>query len=221
MHNIKRDARHILGVGMSGMGKTGYGERYIIGSHHSRVLIYDHQGEFQQRLNLFPVKNFEEVARRLPNERILCFDYSFEYRGQLEECFAYFCSQVFDICKDELVPLGKEALFVCDEIQKCLGPNTLPQPFKDIIQTGRRFNLDTLSLSQQPNELHNSLRNQVTEFVSFKLQDARALKWVDEMGMPVDKIAKLPKLNYYWKNTHTGEERDGKISYSDHREKPS
>lgn len=211
--NIKRKASHVLVVGKSGTGKTSYAERYIIGSHHARVFIYDHQGEFQERLNLFPVRTFEELEIRLPAERILCFDYSYNYPGQLEYCFEIFCAQCFSIAKDYMTPMNKESLFVCDEVQKTMTTAQLPQDFKNILQTGRRFNLDSLSMSQQPNELHNSLRNQVTEFVAYRLQDARALKWVDEAGIDIAVVSKLPDLSYLWKNMQTGEERVAKIDY--------
>lgn len=213
MQNILRKARHDVIVGKSGTGKTSYAERYIVGSHHDRVWIYDHQGEFQQRLNLLPVYDFDELYERASKERILCFDYSAAYPGQLEECFDLFCTYIFDFNRQFLVPKKFEALFVCDEVQKCTGPQNMPQPFKDIVQTGRRFNLDTLCLSQQPNELHNSHRNQITHFTAYRLIDYRALEWIDKLGVDTDPITKLPDLHYRWHDLANGEIREGKIDY--------
>lgn len=213
MQNIQRKAFHGLGVGKSGTGKTSYLERYIIGSHHERVLIYDHQGEFQQRLNLLPVYDFDDMLERARTERILCFDYSAAYEGEMEETFELFCEWCFWFAKEFLNPQKKEGLMVCDEVQKCTTPNYMPKPFKNIVQTGRRFNLDTFCLSQQPNELHNSYRNQVTEFVCYRLQDERATEWVRQAGVDVDVVKRLPDLNYLWQNMQSGEVRTGKIDY--------
>jgi hypothetical protein len=213
MQNITRKASHILGVGKSGTGKTSYAERYIIGSHHDRVFIYDHQGEFQQRLHLFPCYDIDEMLLRAGKERILCFDYSAAYPGQLEECFELFCAEIFEFHKNYMVPQKREGLLVCDEIQKCTSPNNMPQPWKDIVQTGRRFNLDSFALSQQPNEIHNSHRNQITEFICYRLQEERALKWVSEAGVDVERVKKLPDLHYLWQNMQTGEAREGRIDY--------
>lgn len=217
MQSIKRKASHVLVCGKSGTGKTSYAERYIIGSHHDRIFIFDHQSEFQERLALFPVFTFEDMQERLRTERILCFDYTKHYFGHLEETYEAFCDWCFYTSKDYLQPLGKESLMMTDEIQKTMTTASLPQPLKNILQTGRRFNLDTLSTSQQPNELHNSLRNQVTEFVCYRLQDQRALKWVCEAGIDIDVVSKLPDLSYLWKNMQTGEER---IAIIDYPEKP-
>lgn len=211
--NIKRTASHLLVTGMSGMGKTSYVERYLAGSYHDFVFIFDHQTEFFERLNLIPCYDFSDMEKSMQDNRIICFDYTLKYYGRLEAIFEAFCDYVFELSRNVLLPANYESLMVCDEIQKVIGPNTLPQSYKNVIQTGRRFNIDTAQLSQQPNELHNSLRNQVTEFVTYKLQDDRALKWVSEMGIDIEMVRGLPNLSYHWKNMHTGEERDGKIDY--------
>lgn len=195
------------------MGKTGYGERYIVGSHHSRAFIFDHQGEFSQRLHLHPCTTFEEIRRRGERERIVCFDYSSEYPGQLTESFEAFCEEVFSISKDHLVNNGHDCLFVCDELQKCCKPALCPQALKNIVQTGRRFGVDSLLLSQQPNRLSNEVREQVTELVCFNLIDENSLKFCESMGIDTAPIQKLKPLHYLWFNLNTGEQRSGVIDY--------
>lgn len=112
-----------------------------------------------------------------------------------------------------MTELGLDSLFVCDEVQKFTKPAFIPQPLKEIMQTGRRFNIDTALMSQQPNELANSLRNQVTEFISYRHTDPTALDWIEKMSLSREVISSLPDLTYIWRNTQTGEQRQGKIDY--------
>jgi hypothetical protein len=211
--NIKRKASHVLVAGRSGMGKTTYGERYLIGAHHKRVFIFDHQGEFAERLHVLPIFRFEDIRRRGETETILCYDYSREARGQLLEAFDAFCTEVFDICEFHLEPRGFDGLIVCDEIQKCIGDQSPPQSVKNIVQTGRRFGVDSLFLSQQPNRIHNEMREQVTELVLFSLQDENSLKFAKNMGKNVEEVQALKEHEYLWYNLHTGEERRGVVKH--------
>lgn len=212
--NIKRKASHVGVYGMSGTGKTSYVERYLIGSHHDRVFIYDHEGEFQERLHLIPIYDFSELTRRCQQERILCFDYSVKYQGLMEETFDEFCTQVFNLCKKHLEPVGIESLLVCDELQKVVEPHNIPMPMKIIMQTGRRFALDTIIMSQQPNDINNKVRVQHTELAIFKLQDDNALKFVKNVGMNVEEVMNQKDLHYIWRNTKTGEERRASIIHA-------
>lgn len=211
--NIIRNASHVGCYGMSGCGKTSYGERYIVGGHHSRVFIFDHQGEFQSRLRLVPVYSIEELISRASNERFLCFDFSLNYEGQLEESFDEFCDVVFRLNKELFVHEGMDSLFVCDELQQVVGPHQCPKPLKNIMQTGRRNGIDTLLLGQQPNEIHNTVRNQMTELVLFRLIDENALKFSKNLAIDTSHILTQEKLCYTWYNIRTGELRKSRIDF--------
>ena len=212
--NILRKSSSVGITGKSGTGKTSYAERYIVGAHYSRVFIYDHQdAEFSKRLNLIPCFDLDEMFDRARTERILAFDYAAAYPGQLEECFDLFCDLVFDFSGQNLNPVGYESLFVVDELQFCTGPMTMPPAFQKIVQTGRRNGVDLLWLSQQPNEIHNRVRNQCTEYVTFQMIDDRALDWAEKLGVSPEAIRELPELHYLWRNTRTGEERTGEITF--------
>jgi len=219
--NIERKASHVLTCGKSGMGKSTYNLRYIIGSHHDRVFIFDHQGEYQIRLNLIPCFTMAEVRRRAATERIIAFDYTKFHRGQMAESFDMFCDDIFNLCVDHLEPQGIESLLVCDEVQKVCTANECPQPLKNVMQTGRRFNLDSALMSQQPNRIHNEVREQVTELIMFNLNDENSLKFVKKMGLDEQPIIRQPALNYIWFNLMTGESRPGVISYSEKVNKTS
>lgn len=212
--NIERKASHVLTCGKSGQGKSTYNLRYIIGSHHDRVFIFDHQGEYQLRLPAQPCYDFDQLRERAKTERILVFDYSKFFEGRMEESFDQFCDEVFSMCKYHLEPQGVESLCVCDELQKIVSTADCPKPLKNIVQTGRRFNLDTALMSQQPNRLHNEVREQVTELVMFNLIDENSLKFVKKMGLDEQPIIKLQPLHYIWYDLQRGISRPGVIDYA-------
>lgn len=208
-----RKASHVLTCGKSGMGKSTYNLRYIIGSHHDRIFIFDHQSEYSMRLKVMPCYTFQEIRQRAKNERIIIFDYSIKYFGQLEETFDEFNSEIFSLSKDYLEPQNVETLYVCDELQKIVTTSDCPQNLKNILQTGRRFKLDSALMSQQPNRLHNEIREQITELIMFRLDDENSLKFVRNMGKDEEEIKGLLPLHYKWYNLSTGEERKGQIVY--------
>lgn len=206
--NILRKASHVLVAGMSGKGKTTYAERYMVGSHHDRLFIFDHQSEFSFRLNLLPIYSIEELRERAAEERFLAFDFTKNFKGQLEESFDLFCTEVFRMCEENLEPAGMESLMVTDELQKIVPlESRVPRPLKNVYQTGRRYALDTLTVTQAPNELHNNVRVQITEAAMFKLTDENALKFIAKMGWDAESIMRLNDLHFNWYNRNTGEER--------------
>lgn len=213
--DILRKASHVLVAGMSGMGKTSYGERYLVGSHHDRVFLFDHQSEFQVRLNLLPCYSLAEMRERAQTERFVAFDFTQNFKGQLEESFDLFCEEVFRMCEENLEPAGIESIMVTDELQKIVPlESRVPRPLKNVYQTGRRYKLDTLTLTQAPNELHNNIRVQITEAAMFKLTDENSLKFISKMGWETESIMKLPDLHYNWYNRNTSEVRyNCKINY--------
>lgn len=211
--NIERKASHCLTCGMSGMGKSSYNLRYILASWHDRIFIFDHQSEYSLRLNLLPCFTFAEARERAKSERIICFDYSKNFFGELEGSLNAFADMVFFMCKDHLEPQNVQSLFVCDELQKIIPANEAPKEVKNIIQTGRRFNLDSALMSQQPNRIGNEIREQVTELILFRLKEENSLKFVRGMGIDADPIMSLPPLHYIWFDLVNGGQRSGVIDY--------
>lgn len=211
--NIERKASHVLTCGKSGMGKSTYNLRYILGSHHDRVFMFDHQAEYVQRLNLIPCYTIDAVRQRARTERLIAFDYSAKFPGQMAEAFDIFADEIFRMCKENLEPAGIESLFVCDELQKVCPEGQCPQPLKNIMQTGRRFNLDSALMSQQPNRLHNEVREQITELVMFNLIDENSIKFVRKMGLDEKPIMMQEALHYIWFDLANGKSKASALTY--------
>lgn len=205
--NILRKARHIHVCGRSGQGKTSYAERYIAGSHHGKVWIFDWQNEFAPRLGLGFESDISAVMDS--RERIVCYDPHILFPGEMAEAFRQFCNAVFYAAGNQSL----DSLMVVDELQRIIPVQDPPAELRTVLQTGRRQGLDTLILSQQPNRLHNEIREQFTEIVYFRMDDKRSLEFVEDRGADENLVANLPPLNYLWQDTQTRETRQGTIRF--------
>lgn len=202
------------------MGKTTLSERFIKGSTHDRVVIFDHQDEFAARLGI----PSEQVAydensfiRLLEENRIVPFDFEPMFPGGKQQAFEWFCGFVFDVCKIGLQPLGKECLIVCDELQQFVNKHTSPMEFKQILETGRRYGLDSLSLSRAPNRVNDATREEFTEIFLFRLNDDNSLNFVEGMGADVEQVRALNEHEYLYFNVMSGRERKDKLQFAGKR----
>ena len=201
----------LLITGSSGTGKTTFVLRYLTGTLADRVLIYDWQGEFAERLGLTPQPlNFAALGDHADAHRVTVCD------PALTECpageglarFAVFCREYA-----RNLPNNGTALIVVDELHRLQDTNAagVPPEFVDVLEFGRRDGLDAVMVSQAPNLLHNRIRNQITEAVVFRLIDARAAGWLEPLGFDLDAIREQRSGSYIYRNTETGLTLTGRV----------
>lgn len=195
--------RFHLGVfGASGTGKTTYAERFICGAKSEAVFIFDPEGEFASRLHLPWVSSFAAVDAAVLSGWV-CFDPMPEF-GDQTAGLDYFCRYAYAASS---VIKGRK-FFVVDELGKYMeSTGKCLQSLKDILQTGRRRGLDGVFMAQQPNELHNTVRCQLSEVVCFQLTDETALKFPKQFGFDVDAIRTLQPFQFIARNNRGGEKR--------------
>jgi hypothetical protein len=199
----------ILITGKSGSGKSTYYTRFLDNCDYDKIFIYDHEGEYSVRSGVKPCTNMDELLKEL-DKRIIVYDPTIDFQGNSPEGFNFFCEWVFEISRE----LPGKKLFATDELQKILGTSTLPWEFCCIIETGRRAGIDTVFVCQQPNLFHNRLRNQLTELVTFRQIDKRALAFLEELGFDPHEVLKLDVGQFQLLDLDTMTFHGGKFSWS-------
>lgn len=218
MPDVKRKAFHGGVVGSSGTGKTQYGVQFWTQSRHDRILIFDHQGEYESRLGKLCVttEDINEVVALAEQYRIIAYDPVEQFPGELETALAVWCDLVWRMARLMHEQKNIETLVVIDELQKIVDKFQTPVEVKTLVQTGRKFGLDTWFTSQQPNELPNEVRNQWTEVTCFRLTDQTPLDFVSRWfnQEQVEEISRLADGNYFWKNLVTSEIRRDTLQFA-------
>lgn len=196
--------RFHLGVfGGSGTGKTEYALRYVANAQAKCVFLFDAEGEFSDRMNLQPARTHFEIDQAL-RTGWLCFDPHTLFPGRLEEALEYFAKLA--LRAGALLPGRK--FFVVDELGWYMTGHAVPTELKKLVQSGRRVaGMDGIFIGQQPNELHNTVRSQLTEVVCFQLTDDVALEWPKKFGFNIEAVRTLPPYRFICRNNRGGEVR--------------
>lgn len=101
-------------------------------------------------------------------------------------------------------------MFCVDEMQKLTDTDAVSHELSCVIETGRRWQIDTTFVTQQINLIHNRVRNQQTEVVTFRQNDPRAIDWLVNFGFNEDQIRSLNPGEYICR-TDQGLEKTGNI----------
>ncbi len=163
----------LLITGESGSGKSTYFTRYVGHAPHRFKFIFDHEGEFAYRLGLTPAATDDELLAALPGGWVL-FDPSELFPGDTPAAFNFFCEWCFGVSTE----LPGQKLFACDELQQLVGTAGCPWEFCLLYETGRRYGVDVVLISQQPNLIHNRIRNPLSEVVTFAQMDPNAMDFL-------------------------------------------
>jgi len=200
-------------TGASGTGKSTYFSRIIFNlaqgaGGYACAFVYDHEGEFAFRTNAAPCLSADDLTQAVESaQRLILFDPSDMFPGDVEAGFRFFAEWSFEISR--LSP--NRRIFCCDELQKLCTVYDLPWEFSLVIQTGRRFGLDLVCVAQQFNEIHNKLRNQITELVTFRHEEALVLDALAQKGLDPALIASLPAGIFIRKNLRDGTFEKGNV----------
>jgi len=195
-------AFHLGIFGASGTGKTTYALKFVTHAPARHVFLFDAEGEFSPRLQLAPCRTVYELDQAIASGWI-CFDPHIMFPGDLEGALEYFAKLTLRAAA--LLPGRK--LFVVDELGNYTGGSVIPQPLKTLAQTGRRYGVDGVFMAQQPNELHNTIRCQLTEMVCFQLTDATALEIPKKFGFDIEAIRALKPFEFICRNKRGQEVR--------------
>jgi hypothetical protein len=193
-------------AGLSGTGKSTFALRYLVNAPLAVRFCFDVEGEFAERLGLPAASHPYELQLHACGGWVL-FDPHQLFAGRIEEAFAFFCEWAYRF--SERVP-GRKVLVV-DEVWKYCTPNAIPTELALVTQSGRKRGLALLVNTQLPNKLNGSILNEVSEFVCFRLQQAKVLEKAGEYGFDAEELKALPDLQFVARNLDSGGERRGRI----------
>jgi hypothetical protein len=193
----------ILITGKKGSGKTTYWIG-LLTKHRARFkFIFDPTREVARKLSLPVCIDEPGMTRAVLERRPVCFDSSPLFPGERRAGFAWFTRYVFNVCK----ALRGVKLLAVDELQSCqrIGEHGLPPGFKEIIDEGRREEIDCLFAVQRLNEVNDDVRGQITEIVTFKHTDPLPLQWLKDNGFDAGAVYSLPAPGGWIRRTDNGE----------------
>ncbi len=195
--------RYHLGVfGGSGSGKSSFARRAITGMPSTCVFIFDPEGEFSETLRLPAAESHEQLDAAIRGGWV-CFDPHALFPGRVEDALDYFCKLA--MAAADVLPGRK--FFVVDELGRYTSGNDVPLSLKIILQAGRRRGLDGVFIAQQPNELHNTIRCQLSEVVLFQLTDETALEFPRRFGFDPEAVKTLGQFQFICRNNRGVEVR--------------
>ncbi len=203
-----------LCAGISGFGKSTFGLRYLANADLSVRFLFDpdpgefnpNVGEFADRLGLPPADDLFSLDMALMSGWV-AFDPHKLFPGRMEDACRFFCEWSWEMSLK--IPGNK--LLVIDEIWNYCSPHSIPGELSTVIQSGRKRQLHLMVNTQEPNRLHSSITNGVSEFVCFKLQSGPALDVVESHGFDRDEVSALQPLQFISRNKDSGGELRGAI----------
>jgi hypothetical protein len=203
--NWKHKPSKVAIVGCSGSGKTTYLCRYTAAVRAVKF-IFDGEGELGRRLGV--------KTARTPGELIdgavrglVCYDPALMYEGETENAFRFFCKWTFEISRK----IRGRKLFVCDELSKWMeNTRRFPREFKNLMETGRREEIDAVFICQRPQDITGQARQQVTEYVALKQGDHLPADFLRTMGFDAGELLAMPPGKFICR-TNQGKETRGKL----------
>ncbi len=190
----------VLVTGTSGTGKSTLLQKLLAKEKAQWKYVYDHQGEFSQRWKIPSVSNADDLEEKNLRKGWVIYDPVNDFAGKAPSGFDFFCQYVFLTAKT----VNGRKLFVCDELQMLTDNRNPPEAFLTICETGRRFQIDVFCISQAPNRLHNTVRNQLTDVYTFRQSDEAAIKYLADNGFDPEQVRGLAEYEYIHRNLRTG-----------------
>lgn len=205
VQNYSHSSDKRLITGTSGTGKTTLFADMLKKEKAAWKFVFDHQGEFAHRFEIQPVFDVDGLCAAVEKRGWVCFDPVKMYPGRSAEGFNFFCDFVMAVAEK----IKGRKLFACDELQKLTGTRAEPLEFLALLDTGRRYQVDVIAISQSPNRIHNGIRNQLTKVFTFRQSDSNAITYLGENGFDPEKIRGLGRGQYLWRNLDSGEAGEG------------
>lgn len=210
--DLKHRPSKVVISGNSGSGKSTFGTAVLLNSPQTYKFVFDWEGELRERIGFAAARDADGLTKQLEQGWVI-FDpdemFPEEMEDSLAEALDWFAGWVFSIkkaineeAKEKGLPFPT-ALFYCDEVQEICDTHTMPRGLKTILERGRRQGIDSMIVTQQPNIIHNRVRNQLTEVVAFSQVDENAVTFFEDLGLDGEDIRGLAEGQWRLLNRRT------------------
>lgn len=171
--------------GISGGGKSVFAKNWLL-PHYDRYLFWDIKVENDDVVHDIVIRNPEKLEQLIDKyDRIL-----YQPDNAEPEDFDEVCKIVFQH--------RNNAIYV-DEATRITTPNKIGYWYNTIITQGRSYNVGNITVSQRPNNIHNTIISESLHFFIFKLNLPRDIdKLRDMIGSVVDNIRLLPEFHFIY-----------------------
>lgn len=211
MSNDRTELRVTLAMGQSRSGKTTICLRYLNARARDAqhvAFVFDPLGLMAAQCK-FPTAESEADLLCALGERepLIFFDPTLAFPGQRTEAFDWFARWSYG---QACARPGRKTLFV-DEVWKLCTPQQIPQPLAEWVQDGAKFGCECLFATQTPNKLNAAITGQLTEVISFRLQERNALEFAEGLGFVPEDLRGLALGSFVALNLFSGGVRRGKV----------
>ena len=200
-----------LVVGLSRSGKTTFCLRYLNARARAAgftAFIFDPLGVMAATCGLPAAEHPQELEMALDErDRLIFFDPTLAFPGNRLGAAEWFFR--WSYARAPALP-GRKVLFV-DEVWKLCSPQQIPQPLAEWVQDGAKWGLECLFATQTPNKLNSTITGQLTEVVSFRLQERNALEFAEGAGFVGEELKAQPQGMFTALNLFSGGVRRGKV----------
>jgi DNA helicase HerA-like ATPase len=225
MPDYSLDPRSTLVFGRKGTGKSSFAFRYLLNRATEQpgndapagcTFIFDYKLEAHERLGL-PLCGTAAQCEAALATRWVCFNPRVMFPPSAKEnfdqsdarAFRWFCHWLFQVCQRGP---GNKVLFV-DEMRRFVPSRSdlVPWEVDQIFREGRAVGLETVLATQYPRDYSKNIREEVSEWVCFNINEPDNLEAVRPYFPTVDRVASLPRGSYLAYNRESGAELAGKL----------
>ncbi len=195
-------------AGRSGSGKSTFARRYLRNARGVAVrLVWDDQGEYARAFGVRAANSIEDLERDVPFGWVF-WDPETLFPGDRTAGFRFFCEWAHQVAQRGP---GRKVLLV-DEVWRFCSPSYIPPELALCVQTGRKWELETVFATQRPQRINESILGEVTEAVSFHLVGANAVeKMTRDYDFNADEISRLPAGHWVSRSIERGTELRGRL----------
>lgn len=225
MQDFSLESTSTLIFGRKGTGKTSFALRFLVNKAIEQplnerpagtIFIFDYKLEASMRLGI-PAVGTEHGCEQALQNRIVIFNpramflplEGENFEGVDRRAFRWFCQWVFSVAQRG--PGTK--LFYVDELRRLIPSRSdlIPLEVDQIFREGRTVGIETLMSTQYPRDFSKTIREEVSEWVCFNINEPDNLDAVRPYFPGVDEVAMLGKGEFIAFNRDSRTKMRGKL----------